>query len=260
MMNVHELPLKDRSILVTRARSQASDLAAKIEQLGGTVIELPVIQFVPPQNVEPMERAIRSIDEFDWILLTSTNGVLCFGDKLKEFGFEYTDIRAKIGVVGPKTGELLKEWGRVPDLVAKDYKAEGLLDALKEVLSPGDRVLIPRANIARSILSQQLKDRGIYVTEVDAYDTILATEGVQEVVLHLQGKRIDIVTFTSSSTVKNFLELLKGEPIMELLTDVKIACIGPITAKTAKELGLHVDATAEEYTIDGLMKSVIQLC
>lgn len=260
MMEQHSLPLKNRSILVTRAQSQASELAAKIEELGGEVIELPVIKIVPPQNAEPMERAIRSIDDFDWILLTSANGVSFFGEKLRELGFEYAGIQAKIGVVGPKTGEFLKnDWGRVPDLMAKDYKAEGLLDALNGVLTPGDRVLIPRANIARPLLPQKLKERGIHVTEVDAYDTILATEGIQEVVAFLQSKKIDIITFTSSSTVKNFTQLLNDQPIKDLLTGVKIACIGPITAKTAEELGLHVDVTAEEYTIDGLMKSLIQL-
>lgn len=260
MIKEHGLPLNNRAILVTRARSQASELAGKIEELGGEVIELPVIQMVPPTNSEPMERAIRSIGDFDWILLTSTNGVAFFGAKMREQGFEYADIQAKLGVVGPKTGELLKEWGRQPDLMAKDYKAEGLLQALEEILLPGDRVLIPRANIARPILPQKLKDWGVHVTEVDAYDTILATENVQEVVSFLQCKKIDIITFTSSSTVKNFLNLLKDYPIKELLMGVKIACIGPITAKTAEELGLQVDITAEEYTIDGLMNSIIQLC
>ncbi|RXT14701.1 uroporphyrinogen-III synthase [Ammoniphilus sp. CFH 90114] len=252
-------PLQGKTVLVTRSRAQASELSLKIEQVGGKVIELPVIKFTPPEDPRPLEQAIRNMNQYDWILLTSTNGVQFFGEKLKEYHLQYSHIEAKIGVVGPRTAEVLKEWGRDPDVVAEDYKAEGLILALEEILQPGDHVLFPRANIARPLIPQELSRRGINVTEVDAYETVMSAEGAQEVIHHLKEKRIDIITFTSSSTVRNFCEVLRLEARDPLLVGVKLACIGPITARTAQELGLTVDIIAQEYTIDGLVQALTHL-
>ncbi|MEW9670823.1 uroporphyrinogen-III synthase [Ammoniphilus sp. 3BR4] len=252
-------PLQGKTVLVTRSRAQASDLSAKIEQYGGKVIELPVIKFIQPKDPQPLEQAISNIRQFDWILLTSTNGVQFFGEKLKQFDLTYSQLPSKIGVVGPRTAEVLKEWGREADLVALDFKAEGLLAALEGILKPGESFLLPRANIARALLAEELAARGMRVTDVTAYETVISTEGAEAVINGFKAKQIDIVTFTSSSTVRNFCQVLQQEAKDKLLANVKIACIGPITAKTAVDLGLEVDIVAKEYTIEGLVQALTQL-
>lgn len=252
-------PLQGKTILVTRSRAQASELSQKIEQFGGKVMELPVIQFVLPKDLKPLEKAISNIQQFDWILLTSTNGVKFFGEQLKQFQLSYPQLSSKIGVVGPRTAEVLKEWGREANLVAEDFKAEGLIAALEGMLQPGQSFLLPRANMARPFLAEELAKRGMMVTDVTTYETVISTEGALAVIDGFKAKQIDIVTFTSSSTVRNFCQVLRQEAQDELLAGVKIACIGPITAKTAVDLGLEVDIIAKEYTIDGLVQALTQL-
>ncbi|WP_167577555.1 uroporphyrinogen-III synthase [Ammoniphilus sp. YIM 78166] len=252
-------PLQGKTVLVTRSRAQASDLSRQIEALGGRPMEFPLIQLEPPRDLLPVQQALKEIHQFDWILFTSTNGVEFFVEQVQKAQLEFSHITARVGVVGPKTAEILKRMGKVSDLVAAEFKAEGLLESLQGVLQPGDRVLLPRANIARDILPRELRARGMNVTEIVVYETVISSDGADQMIEMLQSGQIDIITFTSSSTVRNFCELLRGQNRDKLLAKAKIACIGPITAETAEKLGLKVDRVATDYTIDGLVQVLTKL-
>lgn len=256
MMIESSLALQGRRILVTRSRSQASELVSKIEQLGGTTIEFPVIRIIPAMAQKPLEQAIHDLQKFDWILFTSTNGVDFFAEKLEQMGLSFSDLKAKMGAVGPKTAEVMAKWGKTTDIIADDYQASGFLAVLSDVIHPGEYVLLPRGNMAKADLPEGLSSRGIHVTEVVVYENVMSSERSEEVLALLKNRQLDAITFTSSSTVVNFCKLLKKESITDLLAGVKVACIGPVTAATAKDLGVRIDAVAKEYTIDGLVQEL----
>jgi len=251
-------PLFGQKVLVTRARSQASELSAKIQELGGEAIEFPVIKIVPPTNTEPLKEAYKQLDSFDWIIFTSVNGVSTFFEQLKENKIDIRKMgKARIAAIGSKTAEALQEKGLIVDIIPEEFRAEGLLNSLEGEIKAGQKVLLPRADIARKILPQVLREKGLEVVEVDAYETVLDAENKAEIVELLREKDVQIITFTSSSTVKNFMEAIKDEEVEQLLEGVTLASIGPITTKTAQDLGLKVDVTASEYTIDGLVEAII---
>ncbi|GAA4704942.1 uroporphyrinogen-III C-methyltransferase [Brevibacillus fulvus] len=245
-------PLFGKRVLVTRARSQASELSEQIAELGGEPIEFPLIKMVPPKRQEELDQALRNLSQFDWVMFTSTNGVAFFFKRLRELKLDIRQLRAKIAAVGPKTAAALEEKGLVVEVLPGQFRAEGLLDSLRDQLHAGEKVLLPRADIARETLPRELTRLGLEVTEVDTYDTEIDAENAEETLELLRQGAIQIITFTSSSTVKNFVQAL-GEQNLELLKGVKIACIGPITAETANALGLTVDAVAKDYTIQGLI-------
>ena len=250
-------PLFGKRVLVTRARHQASELSALIQELGGEAVEFPVIKIIPAKD-DTFKKSISQLENFDWIIFTSVNGVNSFFSKLKE---EKMDIRklvkAKVAAIGPKTAELLEDKGLIVNIVPEEFRAEGLLDFLEKEITPGEKVLLPRADIARKILPDKLKEKGLEVTEVDIYETVIDAENKDDIIKLFKEKRIDIVTFTSSSTVKNFVEALKDEDLENLLKEVTLASIGPITTDTAGKLGLVVKITADEYTIPGLVQAIV---
>lgn len=248
--------LKGKTVIVTRARSQASELVAKLERLGAEVVEFPLIELIPATDQGPLEKAMERLDHFDWIVFTSVNGVHFFEKKLTELGRSLKDVQSRVGAVGPKTAEAIAKLGKKTDIVANDYQASGLLAALKPVLSPGQRVLLPRGDKAKADLPEGLRAWGLDVTEAVTYENVLSSEGKETVRQRLIAGKVDWITFTSSSTVSNFLALMGDDPIDDWLTGVKIACIGPVTEATAKQRGLVVDAVAREYTIDGLIEAI----
>ncbi|MBP1156609.1 MULTISPECIES: uroporphyrinogen-III C-methyltransferase [unclassified Paenibacillus] len=258
-------PLFGRRILVTRARSQASDLVSQIDELGGEAVEFPVIR--TQQTSDPgaqvlRDEAIGSLEQFDWVIFTSVNGVESFFQRMREL---HKDIRslakARIAAVGPKTAEALEERGLMVETTPSRYQGDALPDALAGKLQPGQRVLLATANIARDVLPSKLKELGLHVTKIDVYETVLETDGGEDIIELLKQNKIHTATFTSSSTVTNLLYALKElgeqEPV-ELLRGCSIACIGPLTAQTASETGLHVDYIAEEATVSSLVASLYQ--
>ena len=250
-------PLFGKRVLVTRARSQASELSSMIQELGGEAVEFPVIKIVPPKDTTEYVQAIGQLHEFDWIIFTSVNGVQSFFEKLKELKVDIRKMaKARIAAIGPKTAEWLEEKGLIVDVLPQEFRAEGLLNSLESQLKPGQKVLLPRADIARKILPEKLKEKGLEVVEIDAYETVIDAENKAEIAEMLKEKQIHIITFTSSSTVRNFVEAFKDEPLTELLEGVSLASIGPITTDTATSLGLKITATAEEYTIPGLVRTI----
>ncbi|MCR8644175.1 uroporphyrinogen-III C-methyltransferase [Paenibacillus sp. N1-5-1-14] len=257
-------PLFGQRILVTRARSQASELAEAIDELGGEAIEFPVISIQAPTSPEvlaTLDHALHNLAAYEWVFFTSSNGVDYFFRRLRELGLDIRALTgAKIAAVGPKTAEALSERGIVVDIYPEKFQAEDLLEAVRTHLKQGDKVLIPTNRLARGFLTEELSLLGIEVSKVEAYENIPCTEDSDEVVRLLEERAIGVVTFTSSSTVRNLFEALAAsgvkEPI-ELLAGVRVACIGPKTAETAREFGLDVSILAEEATIQGLIDALI---
>ncbi len=249
------LPLFGKRVVVTRSRAQASRLSSKIRALGGDPFEFPTIAIEPPQSWESLDEALRQISSYDWVVFTSVNGVDYFWQRLEQAGKDARSLSCvKLAAIGPATAEALLAHGLRADLVPEEYVSEAILESIL----PVDRqhILLPRADIAREDLADGLRKAGAQVTEVTAYQTKLSsTDKAEELHNLLEAGEIDVLTFTSSSTVRNFIEILG--PLPTNLGSLKVACIGPITAGTARELGLPVHIVAEEYTIDGLVTSLI---
>ncbi len=249
-------PLFGKRILVTRTREQASQLVETLEQMGAECLEIPTIKIVPPESFEVLDEALRELESFDWVIFTSVNGVKYFFDRLFALGKDARAMaKAKVAAIGTATAELIKSYGLLVDLLPKEFRAEGLLEVLmKEDLS-GKRVLIPRALEAREILPEKLREAGAEVVVAPAYQTIIPEEET-EAARRAFREGVDVVTFTSSSTAKNLLKML-GEEARELLSGVVLASIGPITSETLRRAGFEPTVEAQEYTIPGLVKAIV---
>lgn len=255
-------PLFGRRILVTRARSQNSVLLEKVEELGGEPVEFPVIRTVAPTETTQLDQALQNLPAYDWVIFTSVNGVNYFFRRLRELKIDVRQLsKARIAAIGPKTVEALENKGLVTEVIPEKYNAEALVEQLRPLVQNGEKVLLPRGDLAREILPVELSKMGCDVTEIDVYETMMDTGNAEEVVELLESGKLHVITFTSSSTVRNFVQAIRTvrDDIHSLLSQTQIACIGPITADTAMKLGLTVDVTAEDYTIDGLLKAVQQL-
>ena len=249
-------PLFGKRILVPRPAHQARRTAESIRERAAEPVLFSAIEIVPPPDPKALQAAARSVSGYDWILFTSANGVQCFFRVLRELGKDARALAgAKVGVIGPKTAEALEVFGIRADLVAEQYVGESLAGAL---LASGKlkRVLIPRALEAREALPELLRARGVRVDVVPAYRTLKVSERRAEL-LDLLQNRVDVVTFTSSSTVLALTELL-GPDAAEALRHVTLAAIGPVTARTAAEQGLTIDVTAGVYTVEGLLDALEQ--
>lgn len=249
-------PLFGKNILITRAREQASKLTMALEELGANCIEAPAIKIAPPEdNFTSLDKAIDKINEYNWIIFTSTNGVERFFARLNEKNQDTRCLfNAKIVAIGTSTATKLKNYGIIADKIPTMFKAEGILEVLKEDITAGTKILIPRAQKAREALPIGLCKMGAIVDVAETYCTKMADTNKETIKQLLQNKQIDIVTFTSSSTVENLLKLIDNE--ITLLNNVKKAVIGPITAQTCKRNGLDVDIEADIYTIDGLVDKI----
>jgi len=251
-------PLFGKTVVVTRTREQASDLVSNLSALGAECLEFPTIRVVPPQDWAPLDSAIDRIDTYDWLVLTSVNGVSFFFDRLYESG---QDVRAlkdiRTATIGPATAKRLRDFGLNSDIVPQTFRAESIIEAFKDEDMGAKRVLLPRAKEARPILPVEVRKMGATVDEVPAYQTELVRDNVDELIGLLEKGAIDIVTFTSSSTVRNFKAGLPPERFEPLMGGVRTASIGPITSDTARELGFNVDMEATEYTIPGLCQAIL---
>ncbi|SKC75590.1 uroporphyrinogen-III C-methyltransferase [Maledivibacter halophilus] len=246
-----------KRVLVTRTRLQVSKLSEKIEALGGEAIEFPTIEITPNDDYTKLDKAIGEIGKYKWIIFTSVNGVKYFLNRMKKLRVDVRTIKgAKICAIGPATAGKLNEMGFLVEYIPEEYKAEGLIEILKDRIEEGDNILLPRADIARKVLEEKLIKLGANVDNVAVYNTIIPRYERGELANILKNKIIDIITFTSSSTARNFFKIL-GKENLNLLDNINIAAIGPITAKTAKELGMNVEIEAKEYTIDGLVEAII---
>ena len=220
----------------------------------------PTIRTVPPPNWRALDQAIERLSGYAWLLFTSVNGIEPFMERLKKAG---KDVRAlahlRIGAIGPRTAEQLTDYGLTADLVPSTFQAEGMLAAMNPLDLRGTKILIPRAEVARELLPEQLRLKGAIVDVVSAYRTVLPENGLASVREQLAAGAIHVVTFTSSSTVSNFVELVGGAEAARLIAaKTTIACIGPITAHTAEEHGLPVTIMPEENTVPALAQAIVR--
>lgn len=276
-------PLFGKKVIVTRSRNQSSELVEALENLGAEATEFPTIKIISPQSYDELDNAIKKILNsrllsgrrpsevvdptpdsplsYDWIIFTSVNGVSSFLDRLYYLGSDVRDLKGiKLAAIGPATAGKLKELGLKIDYIPSNYKAESVIEGFKDKGVKGAKILIPRAKVAREILPDKLREFGAQVDVVTAYQTIIDGSYADKIREMLEKEEIDIVTFTSSSTVKNFVEILKDVDLKKVLKNVTVAGIGPITSKTAEELGLKVDISAKEYTIKGLVEAIVFSC
>lgn len=243
MVNGLRGALRGRRIVITRPAEEARSLADRLAALGAIPIVFPTIR-IEPADAAPLVDAARHLDRFDWVVFTSVHGVEAFFGALAPAGKDARDVgRRKVAAIGPVTAKALRERGVEPALVPPKYVAESVLEAMGEVRGLG--VLFPRADVARDVLADGLRARGATVTEVVAYRTVGAALPAPD----LGGA--DAVTFTSSSTVREFVASGAKAP-----GAAKVVCIGPVTAATARELGLVVAAVAAEHTEDGLIQAL----
>ncbi len=250
------LPLFGQRILVTRTISQAPILSRSLRELGAEPIELPAIDIIPNPFPEQTEAAVIDLPTYDWVIFTSTNGVDVFIDSLRQTGRDARHFgQAKVAAIGNATAERLRRSMIQPDLVPDEFVAEAVLDGLLERGIDGAKVLIPRAEVARTTLPDGLRERGATVDVVPVYRTIPGTPDPR-VIDRIDAGEIDIVTFTSSSTVTNLIDMLDGDA--SRLSSARIACIGPITEATAIQHGLEVSITAGEYSIPGLINALCE--
>ena len=243
-------PLRGKRILITRAHEQASILAEKIRALGGEPIEFPTIDFAPLADFRELDDALAHIRDFDWIVFTSANGARYTAERLRDLGMSVAVLAmAKIAAIGPATARALEQLGLRVDFVPTKFLGEQI--AIELPIERGQRALLLRADIASDALEKKLSERGVAVTDMDAYRTVTPSKPMFD----LSG--IDAVTFTSSSTARNFVTMLNGN-VDAILAGAAVFCIGPVTAETARELGLRVDAVATDHTVDGLVSAMVK--
>lgn len=249
-------PLFGKRVLVTRSREQASQLAATLEELGAQVLEAPAIEIAEPEDFGPLDSALQQLGGYDWVVFTSANGVEAVFRRLRTLSL---DSRAfggtRLAAVGLATAAALQRYGLHADLVPEQFLTKAVAEALAQAGVAGARVLLPRTQLVGEDLGAALAAQRAQVDQVVAYRTLQASSLSPEVVDLLRRGEIDIVTFASSSTVTNLLALL-GDSALELLSRSTIACIGPVTSRTADAAGLPVHIEAEEYTVPGLVQAI----
>jgi uroporphyrinogen III methyltransferase/synthase len=250
--------------MITRPRHQAQKMADLVTDLGGEPWTFPTIEIAPPTQegigteTPPMDLAISNIEDYSWLAFTSINGVSAFFDRMQHLRKDIRSLKdIKICAIGSKTRAELEKRGLLVDYVPKSYTSQNLAEGLRDILAEGDKVLIPRAEIAPDAFGP-LKDEGFDINEVPAYRTVQAGGNTQIIRNLFQERKIHILTFTSASTVTNFVEMMSADNIQELLQDVIVACIGPVTARTADDLGITVQVMAKEYTVEGMIDSILE--
>ena len=251
-------PLFGRRIVVTRSSDQSGELMRRLEDLGADTILMPTIRILPADDAAAIDAACDAADTFDWIVFTSVNGVDHFMPRF----LARRDIRDLKGVrictVGPATAASLARYGIRVDATAAEFRSEGVLAAL-EADGPleGRRILLARAQVAREVLGDELRKAGAEVVDLTTYRTEVGTDGGQDVYRLLLDRRIDAVTFTSASTVRNFVSILGGEQAADLLRTTTVAAIGPVTAEAAQHLGINPAVIPEEYTVPALVTALV---
>jgi uroporphyrinogen III methyltransferase/synthase len=251
------LPLFGKKILVTRAREQASELSERLWELGAMPIEFPTIEVIPPESWADADHCASQIEKYDWIIFTSVNGVNFFLDRLFVLGRDVRDLKGlRVCAIGPKTAETLRFLKVRVDFVPPEYQAESILAGLQKEDLKGKRVLIPRAKVARDILPEELRKAGALTDVVEVYRIIRPQKSSEEVKDLLRKGAISAITFTSSSTVSNFVGMVGKNEARELTAGITVASIGPITAEKARSLGIETTVVPREYTIPALVEAL----
>ncbi len=250
-------PLFGKRIVVTRSRAQASDLITKLELLGAEVLEFPTIKITPPDSWEDLDRAVRDMSSFDWVVFSSANSAQMFFERIAAAGLDARTLAAtRVCAVGPATAELVHSFGIIPDLLPDRFTAEATVEAFNSIAVSGKRVLIPRADIGRATLSAGLSALGASVHAPTAYRTVIDDSHSEDMRNLLRGGDFDMVTFTSSSTVKNFVSGIGPEHLETALRRAQVACIGPRTEETARSFNIVPAIRPGRYTIADLADEI----
>jgi uroporphyrinogen-III synthase len=266
-----QLPLRGVRVLVGRARHQAGALSAELRKQGALVIEIPFIEIRKPRSFKPLDSSLRNLHTYDWLILTSVNGVDAMWERMSRLGLSLDrgregqrsqGNRLRVAAIGPATKNAIEQRGTRVDVVPKEYVAESVVRSLKSKVK-GKRVLLVRAKIARDVIPQELRRAGAQLDVVEAYETVVprASRTRLQQVMNNPSRRPHVVTFTSSSTVKNFVELLGARQSSKSraaqLHGVQAASIGPVTSATLRDFGLPVQIAAKEFTIPGLVSAIL---
>lgn len=244
-------PLRGLRIIVTRAPEGTAEFSRRLAALGAQPIEMPAIRITPVEDSGPLDRAIAQLSSYDWVIFTSRNGVNAFWQRLEALGLDGRALHSlRVAAIGPATAAALRARGVPPDYMPEEFVAEAIVAGIGDVA--GQRILLPRADIARPALAEGLRARGAIVDEIAAYRTLPAGGPLPDLD---RLRQADVITFTSSSTVRHFVQAVGGP---EALKGLVVACIGPITAATCREVGLTPQVVAEAYTLDGLMQALIR--
>ncbi|KKB35108.1 uroporphyrinogen-III synthase [Bacillus thermotolerans] len=249
-------PLFGKSILVTRPKGQAASFVDRIEAVGGTVHLVPLIAFRSFEDDRKAER-LKQLHTYDWIVLTSKNGVDFFFDHLERAGIEWKEIRSRFAVIGPKTEAALKKYGFKAEYIPDKFSADQFVKEISAGRFKTQRVLIPKGNLARAVIAKALREAGMTAEEWIVYETFFPEREKERLIRLLQREKLDVITFTSPSSVRHFMETV------QLVSDGSIshsliACIGPVTKQEAEKLGLRIDICPEVYTTDALVEEMIR--
>lgn len=254
-------PLSGIRVLVGRARHQAGALSGELRKLGAEVLEIPFIEIRKPRSFTPLDAALRNLGDYDWLILTSVNGVEAMWERMKKLKLGKNDLaHLRVATIGPATKKAIEQRGVKVDVVPKEYVAESVVRSLRRRVK-GKRVLLVRAKVARDVIPRELRKAGAQVKVVEAYETVVPRSSRRRLQAALKNskRRPHVVTFTSSSTARNFVELLGGRNAARksAFSGISMASIGPVTSSTLRELGLRVDIAAQEFTIPGLVQRIV---
>ena len=252
-------PLSGVRILVGRARHQAGALSSELRKLGATVIEIPFIEIRKPSSFKPLDSALRNLEQYDWLILTSVNGVDAMWERMGKIRLKNTSLqRLHVAAIGPATKKAIEQRGAHVDVVPKEYVAESVVRSLRRRVN-GKRVLLVRAKVARDVIPVELRKAGAHVDVVEAYETVVPQSSRMRLRIALANPwlRPQMITFTSSSTVRNFAALV-GARGKRALHGIRMVSIGPVTSSTLRELGFQVDIAAKEFTIPGLVAAILR--
>jgi uroporphyrinogen-III synthase len=262
-----KLPLRGLRVLVGRARHQASALSSGLRERGAEVVEIPFIEIRKPRSYKPLDSVLKNLHNYDWLILTSVNGVEALWERLHKIGGTKRDLKhLKIAAIGPATKKGIEKHGIKVNVVPEEYVAESVVESLRRQIA-GKRVLLARAKVARDVIPRELRKLGAGVDVVEAYETVIpqSSRSRLRAILGDAERRPNVITFTSSSTVRNFVALLGKSATSararkpSLIDRIRFASIGPITSSTLRELGLAVDIEARQYTIPGLIAAIAHL-
>ncbi len=251
-------PLAGTRILVGRARHQAGSLSTSLRGLGANVVEIPFIEIRKPGSYQPLDNALRNLKTYDWLILTSVNGMQAMWNRMRTLRIPRTALRRlQIAAIGPATKKAIVKHGLKVKMVPEEYVAESVVKGLRDKVN-GKRVLLVRAKVARDVIPEELRTAGAQVDVVEAYETVVPEKSRQRLQALMKNpkRRPHVVTFTSSSTAKNFAELVGKAPVSDF-QDVQFASIGPVTSATLRELQLPPRIEAREFTMGGLIRAIV---
>lgn len=255
-------PLAGKRVLITRAAHQVAPFVHLLHQQGASAEAVPVIEIIAPECWQPLDQALTQLSQYRYVILTSVNAVQSVYQRMKHLGLldQFSgDASSPVQwvCVGPKTAQALKDLGRDTDLQPQQYRAEAVIELLCQQGVEGAKVLYPRAQLARDLIPTQLTKAGAQVDDPIAYQTVAAASGGVQLRTLFTQRQVDVVTFTSSSSVENFVALL-GDDAASLTQSLVMASIGPLTTATALRLGLHIDVEPQDYTLDGMVAALLE--